>query len=133
MGLPMQADDWRNGDTAALFDAIIALDNRDEAARFFRDLCTRRELEEFSSRWAVVRLLNQELPYRVIHELTGVSTATITRINQWLQHGTGGYGAMLERMGLDRKNIEGGVVESPTPGSPNPGSPNPGSPNGDAV
>ena len=97
----MQADDWRNDDTAALFDAIITLETRDEAAHFFRDLCTRRELEEMSSRWAVVRLLTDDIPYRTIHDLSGVSTATITRINQWLQHGTGGYRTMLRRLGIE--------------------------------
>lgn len=101
MGIPMTTDDWRNDDTAALFDAIISLDDRDAAARFFRDLCTYRELEEMASRWAVVRLLDQGIPYREIHDRTGVSTATITRINQWLQHGTGGYREMLERLGQE--------------------------------
>jgi len=94
---PLAADDWRNEATAALFDAILLLEDRDEAAAFFRDLCTRRELEEMSQRWAVARLLAGGIPYREIAERTGVSTATITRINQWVQHGAGGYRAMLER------------------------------------
>jgi TrpR-related protein YerC/YecD len=101
VGVPMTSDDWRNEATAALFDAIIALEERNEAAAFFRDLCTYRELEEMSARWAVVRLLDQGTPYRQIHDATGVSTATITRINQWLQHGTGGYRAMLGKQGHD--------------------------------
>lgn len=100
MGIPMGGDDWRNESTAALFDAIVTLDDRDEAARFFRDLCTYRELEEMSTRWAVVRSLAEGTPYRAISDATGASTATVTRINQWLQHGTGGYRAMLDR--LDR-------------------------------
>ena len=99
MGTPMSDDDWRNRDTARLFDAILKLRSRDEAAQFFRDLCTRRELEEMASRWAVVRLLSVGLPYREISDATGVSTATITRINQWLQHGTGGYRLLLDRTG----------------------------------
>lgn len=90
-------DGWRNSETRALFEAILALDGVDEAAAFFRDLCTRRELEEMSHRWAVARLLDQGLPYREISELTGASTATIGRINQWLQHGTGGYRRALDR------------------------------------
>jgi TrpR-related protein YerC/YecD len=98
MTAPMKSDDWRNDDTAALFDAIVLLEHRDEAAAFFRDLCTRRELEEISQRWAVARLLEDGLPYRRIHEITGVSTATITRINQWVQHGMGGYRLMLDRI-----------------------------------
>ncbi len=102
MGIPMTTDDWRNDDTAALFDAILTLESRDGAAHFFRDLCTYRELEEMASRWAVVRLLDKGIPYREIRDRTGVSTATITRINQWLQHGTGGYRTMLDRLaGVD--------------------------------
>lgn len=93
-------DDWRNQATAELFDAILSLRDRDEAAAFFRDLCTRRELEEMSSRWLVVRMLTEGIPYRRIATETGVSTATITRINQWLRHGRGGYLAALSRLGL---------------------------------
>jgi TrpR-related protein YerC/YecD len=100
MGIPMRDDDWRNDATAALFDAILALESRDEAARFFRDLCTRRELEEMSQRWQVVRLLSEGRHYREINEETGISTATITRINQWLRHGTGGYQEVLRKLGL---------------------------------
>ncbi len=102
MGIPMGSDDWRNDATAALFDAIVTLQDRDEAARFFRDLCTYRELDEMSARWEVVRNLAEGVPYREIHGRTGASTATITRINQWLQHGTGGYRAMLDRLGLPK-------------------------------
>ena len=93
------SDDWRTDDTRTLFEAMLTLTSVDEAADFFRDLCTRRELEEMSHRWAVVRLLDEGLPYREIAERTGASTATITRINQWFQHGTGGYKRMLERLG----------------------------------
>ena len=93
-------DDWRNDATAALFDTVLALDDRDEVASFFRDLCTRHELEEMTARWQVARLLATGMSYREINAATGVSTATITRINQWLQHGTGGYRLGLARMGL---------------------------------
>ena len=95
-------DDWRNESTASLMDAIVRLEDRDEAARFFRDLCTRHELEEMSSRWEVVRRLVEGHSYREIHDLTGVSTATITRIAQWLRHGTGGYQEALTRAGLTK-------------------------------
>jgi TrpR-related protein YerC/YecD len=99
----MASEDWRNDATAALFDAVVALENRDEAAHFFRDLCTRRELEEMSQRWAVVRQLATGHPYREIAAATGVSTATIVRINQWLRHGTGGYQHMLDKMHLNQE------------------------------
>jgi TrpR-related protein YerC/YecD len=100
----MASDDWRNDDTAALFEAVVSLETRDEAASFFRDLCTRRELEEISQRWSVVRKLAQGHPYREIAAETGVSTATIVRINQWLKHGTGGYQEMLEKLDSTQDN-----------------------------
>ncbi len=95
-----QPDDWRNEATADLFDVILSMETPEEAAAFFRDLCTRRELEEMSRRWRVVRMLAEGTPYRQIAADTGVSTATITRINQWLRHGRGGYQSALNRVGL---------------------------------
>jgi TrpR-related protein YerC/YecD len=100
MTTPASNDDWRNASTASLMDTIVSLSERDQAARFFRDLCTRHELEEMASRWEVVRRLAEGHSYREIHDLTGVSTATITRIAQWLHHGTGGYKEALERAGI---------------------------------
>jgi TrpR-related protein YerC/YecD len=90
--------DWRTPNVDALIDAIVQLDDRDEAARFLRDLCTLGELHDLAQRWAVVRLLDEGLHYAEISRLTGASTATITRIASWLNHGEGGYRAMLERL-----------------------------------
>jgi len=90
-------NDWKTRDTDALFDAMLTLETRDDTERFFRDLCTRNEIEELSARWAVVRLLDEGFSYRAIARQTGVSTATITRISEWLRHGTGGYRIALER------------------------------------
>ena len=99
----MATEDWRNDATAALFDAVVTLDTREETAQFFRDLCTRRELEEISQRWAVARKLAEGHPYREIAAETGVSTATIVRINQWLRHGTGGYQEMLDKLNIGQE------------------------------
>jgi len=94
------ADDWTNADTTAVFEAILTLETVDEAERFFRDLCTLHELEEIAKRWAVVRKLAERVPYRRIADETGSSSATITRINQWLRRGAGGYAMVLGRLGL---------------------------------
>ena len=90
-------DDWRSPDADALLDAIVDLDDREAAAAFFRDLCTLGELRDLSQRWAVVRLLEAGLHYSEISRRTGASTATITRIASWLNHGEGGYRAALDR------------------------------------
>ncbi len=91
------ADDWRTADAEALFDAILRLETREEAERFFRDLCTINEIRDMAQRWAVVRLLDAGMHYAQISRETGASTATITRIASWLHHGEGGYGQALER------------------------------------
>ena len=89
--------EWRSPATADLLDTILAIPDRATAERFFRDLCTRRELHDLAQRWQVVRLLSDGLPYTEISAETGASTATITRIAQWLNHGAGGYREALER------------------------------------
>ena len=92
------AEDWRSADTEALLDAIVRLRDRDEAARFLRDLCTLNELRDMAQRWAVVRMLDAGMHYAEISRTTGASTATITRIASWLNHGEGGYRGMLDKL-----------------------------------
>jgi TrpR-related protein YerC/YecD len=92
------ATDWRTPDTDALIDALLLLEDRDDAGRFLRDLCTLGEIRDLAQRWAVVLLLDQGMHYAEISHRTGASTATITRIASWLHHGEGGYRAMLERV-----------------------------------
>ena len=41
--------------------------------------------------------------YAAISRETGASTATITRIATWLNHGEGGYRAALDRLGAARE------------------------------
>jgi TrpR-related protein YerC/YecD len=92
------ADDWKTPEVDALFEAILRLETSDETEHFFRDLCTLNELRDMAQRWAVVRMLDAGLHYADISRRTGASTATITRIASWLNHGEGGYRAMLEKL-----------------------------------
>lgn len=105
------ADDWLTDDIRALFEAILRLDTTDEVQRFFRDLCTLGELHDMAQRWAVVRLLDEGLHYAEISKRTGASTATITRIASWLNHGEGGYRQMLARL---REEAASGTRPYPT-------------------
>ena len=68
-----------------------------EVTRFLRDLCTLPELEALAHRWQTVLLLEQGVPYVEIAQRVPTSTATVTRVAQWLRHGTGGYRIALER------------------------------------
>ncbi len=90
-------DDWRTPDAEALFEAFLALETIEETERFARDLCTLNEIRDMAQRWAVVRRLDAGQHYAEISRETGASTATITRIASWLNHGEGGYRAMLDK------------------------------------
>ena len=102
----MVGESWQTDDTRALFDAILGLDGTADAERFFRDLCTMGELHDMAQRWAVARMLDDGLHYADISRRTGASTATITRIASWLNHGEGGYRGALDR--LKAKGAKGG-------------------------
>lgn len=81
----------------ALFDAIMRLRTADECRCFFKDLCTPAELQALVDRWQVVEYLEKDLPYRKIHELTGVSVTTIGRVARFLSDGFGGYRTVVDR------------------------------------
>lgn len=95
---PDLADAWITEDTRELARAVAVLRDEDEALRFLRDLCTIRELQEFGHRWHVARLLVDGTSYQEISERTGASSATISRVNQWLRYGRGGYRILIERI-----------------------------------
>ena len=80
-----------------LADAVLSMRTRDEAKRFLRDLCTLPELEALAHRWQIARLLERGIPYLEIAERVPTSTATVTRVAQWVRHGAGGYRIALER------------------------------------
>jgi TrpR-related protein YerC/YecD len=81
----------------ALADALLSLQTQEEMMRFLRDLCTRPELEALAHRWHTARLVDRGVPYLEIAERVPTSTATVTRVAQWLRHGTGGYRLVLDR------------------------------------
>ena len=81
----------------ALFEAIISLRTSEECRLFFKDLCTPAELQALVDRWQVVAYLQQGLPYRKIHDLTGVSVTTIGRVARFLSDGFGGYQTAIDR------------------------------------
>jgi TrpR-related protein YerC/YecD len=80
-----------------LFRAILSLRTEAECEQFFSDLCTPAELEALADRWVVVAFLEEGLPYRKIHELTGVSVTTIGRVARFLSTGNG-YQTVLKRL-----------------------------------
>jgi len=87
-----------------LSQALAGLPSATAVACFLEDLCTPSELTSMADRWHVVGLLEQRIPYRKINELTGVSTATITRVARCLSNGTGGYRQSLLKRAKEAAN-----------------------------
>ncbi len=81
-----------------LFDAILSLENEEECAAFFEDLCTINELLSLSQRFEVAKMLREKKTYLDIAEKTGASTATISRVNRSLNYGSDGYEKVFERL-----------------------------------
>lgn len=97
-GATAAEDRWITDATRELAAAVASLRDADEALRFLRDLCTVNELREFTARWEVARLLDAGVSYHEISERTGASSATISRVNQWLRYGRDGYRLVLDRL-----------------------------------
>jgi TrpR-related protein YerC/YecD len=87
-----------NSKVLELMRLIALIQNEEEAFLFFTDLCTPAELNAMADRWQVVPMLRLNIPYRIIHERTGVSVATITRVARCLNLGEGGYALMADRL-----------------------------------
>lgn len=83
---------------AALFKAVLTLENTDECLRFFSDLCTISELKSMSQRMEVALMLREGSVYTDIAEKTGASTATISRVNRCINYGSDGYNLVIDRM-----------------------------------
>ncbi len=86
-----------------LFEAILALETVEECYSFFEDICTIKELQDISQRLEVAEMLDEGKNYLEISAATGVSTATISRVNKCLVYGNGGYRAVIERLEGEQK------------------------------
>ena len=82
----------------SLYEALLSLESVEEIRAFVRDLCTPAELEALTDRWRVVPYLRRGVPYREIHDHTGVSVTTIGRVARFLTLGNGGYRLAADRV-----------------------------------
>jgi len=81
-----------------LFEGILMLNDKEECYRFFEDICTIKEIQSLSQRLKVAKILREKKTYNEIEEITGTSTATISRINRCLSYGADGYNMILDRL-----------------------------------
>ena len=81
-----------------LFHAILSLESVEECYKFFEDICTVKELLDIAQRLKAAAMLKNGENYAVVCRETGMSTATVSRVNKCLAYGEGGYEMVLERL-----------------------------------
>lgn len=80
-----------------LINAFLRVETPEECYSLFTDLFTVAELLAIRQRFWVAQLLKKGYLYADIVEMTGASTATISRVNRCLNYGEGGYQQALEK------------------------------------
>ncbi len=94
----------RDRHTDDLFEAILMLENKEECYAFFEDLCTVAEIKALAQRLEVAKMLQDGRTYTEISEMTGASTATVSRVNRSLVYGADGYKLILDRINGKEKS-----------------------------
>lgn len=85
--------------TTRLLEALCSLRTPEEARALLCDLCTPREIEDFSQRLEVAALLADGASYLDVSHATGASSTTVSRVSKCLRGPGGGYRMVLERLG----------------------------------
>lgn len=89
---------WRTPAVEHLANALVQIDDQEQMLAFLRDVCSFNELATLAQRLEVARMVDAGVSYAEIARQLGASTATVTRVAQWLRHGEGGYRAVLDHV-----------------------------------
>ncbi len=96
-------DKLHTPDVDRLFRAILTLETMEDCYSFFEDACTVKEILDISQRLKAAEMLKNGENYVVVSKTTGMSTATISRVNKCLEYGAGGYKKVLEKLEGEEK------------------------------
>lgn len=89
---------WKKAENKKLVEAILAIETKQEAKNFLRDLMTEKEIEEFAKRLKAAEMLLNKIPYTTIQTETGLSSTTVARVAKWLNGKGGGYKTILGKL-----------------------------------
>ena len=88
-----------------LYRSLVAIDNVEDCRSFMEDICTASEILEMSRRLKAAKMLSEGIISSDIAAQTGLSTATISRVNHCLKYGSEGYLKVLDRMKLEDRKL----------------------------
>ncbi|NLJ70645.1 MAG: hypothetical protein GX328_04190 [Clostridiaceae bacterium] len=94
----MHIDNLKDEALDNLFKGVLALQTVEECYQFFDDLCTANEIIALKQRFQVATLIKQGKTYSEIEEITGTSSATISRVRRALEYGSDGYHTIIDRL-----------------------------------
>ncbi|MDR2587355.1 MAG: hypothetical protein LBC23_03740 [Coriobacteriales bacterium] len=80
-----------------LYQAFAEPRDPKQVEALMEDLCTIREVHEMAQRLTVAFMLDDGESYATIEKKTGASATTIARVSKCLNHGAGGYRAVIDR------------------------------------
>ena len=89
---------WNTTENKQFVEALLSLENAEQAKRFLRDLMTSGEIDEFAKRLKTAQMLSNKVPYSTIEKETGFSSTTVARVSKWLNSGKGGYKEIIEKL-----------------------------------
>lgn len=92
------SDKWKDEFTDQFCDCLVEIGDREEAYRFLEDVATFSEIRAFSQRVQVANLIMKGYSYPQIVQITGASTATISRVKKFVEYGADGYRDVLQKV-----------------------------------
>lgn len=80
---------FENEDIKELYALVLSLENADDCANLFEDLCTAKEIEQMAQRVKAAKLLLEGKTYNQVMEQCEISSATLSRVSRCVQYGKG--------------------------------------------
>ncbi|MBQ7444500.1 MAG: DNA-binding transcriptional regulator [Clostridia bacterium] len=84
-----------------LLSAICSIDNIGDAKEFLEDLCTAKEINDMAQRFDTAIKLYNGANYLNVSSESGISSATISRVNKCVKK-NGGYVKAIKKLGLGK-------------------------------
>ncbi len=79
-----------------LYETLSKVKSKQQFKDLFDDLCTYKEIEAMAQRLQSAKLLIEGETYEKIIETTGISSATLSRVNKCVKYGKG-YKSVLNK------------------------------------
>ncbi len=79
-----------------LYAVIAKMTNPEDVKALLTDMCTIKEVEQMAQRVESARLLLEGNTYEKVITKTKISSATLSRVSNFIQHGSGGYKKAME-------------------------------------